>query len=132
MEFMSLSHRRSSWRNVPSGEERVETAVFAGYVFLKNKNLESNDAFALYEQELAQSVSARSSVRAVPVRLPGVTSNPCFDFCPFSVALKSFKKNARKTEYWWRKADKMSMQSALGWSVMSQQQFTFTLIIVQV
>ena len=89
---MSLSHRRSSWRNVPSGEERVDTAVFAGYVFLKNKNLKSNDAFALYEQELAQSVSARSSVRAVPVRLPGVTSNPCFDFCPFSVALKSFKK----------------------------------------
>ena len=60
--------------------------------FLKNKNLKSNDAFALYEQELAQPVSARSSVWAVPVRLPGVTSNPCFDFCPFSVALKSFKK----------------------------------------
>ena len=60
--------------------------------FFKNKNLKSNDAFALYEQELAQSVSARSSLRAVPVRFPGVTSNPCFDFCPFSVALESFKK----------------------------------------
>ena len=60
--------------------------------FFKNKNLKSNDAFALYEQELAQSVGARSSVRAVPVRFPGVTSNPCFDFCPFSVALESFKK----------------------------------------
>ena len=60
--------------------------------FFKNKNLKSNDALALYEQELAKSVSARSSVRAVPVRFPGVTSNPCFDFCPFSVALESFKK----------------------------------------
>ena len=31
MEFLSLSHRRSSVRNVPSGEERGETDVFAGY-----------------------------------------------------------------------------------------------------
>ena len=31
MEFMSLSYRRSSSRNVPSGEERGETDVFAGY-----------------------------------------------------------------------------------------------------
>ena len=31
MEFLSLSRRRSSSRNVPSGEERGETAVFAGY-----------------------------------------------------------------------------------------------------
>ena len=31
MEFLSLSHRRSSARKVPSGEERGETDVFAGY-----------------------------------------------------------------------------------------------------
>ena len=31
MEFLSLSRRRSSARNVPSGEERGETNVFAGY-----------------------------------------------------------------------------------------------------
>ena len=31
MEFLSLSHRRSSTRNVPSGEERGEMDVFAGY-----------------------------------------------------------------------------------------------------
>ena len=31
MEFLPLSHRRSSARNVPSGEERGETDVFAGY-----------------------------------------------------------------------------------------------------
>ena len=31
MEFLSLSRRRSSVRNVPSGEERGETDVFAGY-----------------------------------------------------------------------------------------------------
>ena len=31
MEFLSLSRRRSSSRNVPNGEERGETAVFAGY-----------------------------------------------------------------------------------------------------
>ena len=31
MEFLSLSRRRSSSRNVPSGEERGETDVFAGY-----------------------------------------------------------------------------------------------------
>ena len=31
MEFLSLSRRRSSARNVPSGEERGETDVFAGY-----------------------------------------------------------------------------------------------------
>ena len=31
MEFLSLSRRRYSARNVPSGEERGETDVFAGY-----------------------------------------------------------------------------------------------------
>ena len=31
MEFLSLSRRCSSARNVPSGEERGETDVFAGY-----------------------------------------------------------------------------------------------------
>ena len=31
MEFLSLSRRRSSARNVPSDEERGETDVFAGY-----------------------------------------------------------------------------------------------------
>ena len=31
MEFLSLSRRRSSARNVPSGEQRGETDVFAGY-----------------------------------------------------------------------------------------------------
>ena len=33
MEFLSLSCRRSSARNVPSGEERGETDVFAGYFY---------------------------------------------------------------------------------------------------
>ena len=32
MEFLSLSRRRFSARNVPSGEERGETDVFAGYL----------------------------------------------------------------------------------------------------
>ena len=32
MELLSLSGRRSSARNVPSGEERGEADVFAGYV----------------------------------------------------------------------------------------------------
>ena len=32
MEFLSLSRRRSSSRNVLSSEEREETDVFAGYV----------------------------------------------------------------------------------------------------
>ena len=31
MEFLPLSRRRSSSRNVPGGEERGETDVFAGY-----------------------------------------------------------------------------------------------------
>ena len=31
MEFLSLSRRRSSSRNVPSSEDRGETDVFAGY-----------------------------------------------------------------------------------------------------
>ena len=31
MEFLSLSRRCSSARNVPSGEERGEMDVFAGY-----------------------------------------------------------------------------------------------------
>ena len=31
MEFLSLNRRRSSERNDPSGEERGETDVFAGY-----------------------------------------------------------------------------------------------------
>ena len=29
MEFLSLSRRLSSWQNVPSGEEKGETAVLA-------------------------------------------------------------------------------------------------------
>ena len=33
MEFLSLSRRRSSARNVPIAEERGETDVFAGYYF---------------------------------------------------------------------------------------------------
>ena len=32
MEFLPLSRRRSSSRNVPGGEERGETDVFAGYL----------------------------------------------------------------------------------------------------
>ena len=35
MEFLQLSRRRSCSRNVPGGEERGETDVFAGYS--KNK-----------------------------------------------------------------------------------------------
>ena len=34
IEFLSLSRRRSSARNVPSGKERGETDVFAGYVYV--------------------------------------------------------------------------------------------------
>ena len=34
MEFLSLIRRRSPARNVPSGEERGETDVFAGYKIL--------------------------------------------------------------------------------------------------
>ena len=34
MEFLSLSHRRSSTRNVPSVEERGETDVFPGELLL--------------------------------------------------------------------------------------------------
>ena len=34
MEFLPLSRRRSSARNVPIGEERGETDVFAGYLSL--------------------------------------------------------------------------------------------------
>ena len=32
--IMSLSRRRSSSRNVPSGEERGETDIFEGYILL--------------------------------------------------------------------------------------------------
>ena len=32
MEFLSLSRRRSSSRNVPSDEEREETSVLVGYI----------------------------------------------------------------------------------------------------
>ena len=32
MEFLLLRRRHSSVQNVPSGEERGETAVFAGYL----------------------------------------------------------------------------------------------------
>ena len=34
VEFLLLSRRRSSSRNVPSGEERGETLVFAGYAII--------------------------------------------------------------------------------------------------
>ena len=35
MEFLPLSRRRSSSRNVPSSEEGGETDVFAGYRYMK-------------------------------------------------------------------------------------------------
>ena len=43
MEFLLLSRRRSSVRNVPSGEERGETDIFAGYQISKTEhpNLEN-------------------------------------------------------------------------------------------
>ena len=40
MEFLPLSRRRSSARNVPSGEEQGETDVFAGY-FINSRNKRS-------------------------------------------------------------------------------------------
>ena len=36
MEFLPLSRRRSSPRNVPGGEERGETDVFASYELSRN------------------------------------------------------------------------------------------------
>ena len=42
MEFLSLSRRRSSSRNVPSGEERGETDVFAGYFIGEYNNNAKN------------------------------------------------------------------------------------------
>ena len=39
MEFLSLSRRGSSARNVPSGEERGEADVFAGYGLVNNSEL---------------------------------------------------------------------------------------------
>ena len=44
MEFLSLSRRRSSARNVPSGEERGETDVFAGYWDAGGSNLRDASA----------------------------------------------------------------------------------------
>ena len=40
MEFLSLSRRRSSARNVPIGEERGETDVFAGYHQTTSQNFQ--------------------------------------------------------------------------------------------
>ena len=40
MEFLPLSRRLSSARNVPSGEERGETDVFAGYGILSEEGNE--------------------------------------------------------------------------------------------
>ena len=57
------------------------------------------------------------------VRFPGVTSNPCFDFFPFRIALSSFKYPWNgKTRHWWRGKGgrgKMSAPSASGLSVRS-------------
>ena len=54
MEFLSLSRKRSSSRNVPSGEERGDTAVFAGHDD-ENNNVKNN---WFYEQN---NCSARAS-----------------------------------------------------------------------
>ena len=54
MEFLSLSRRRSSSRNVPSGEERGDTAAFVGYDD-ENNNVKNN---WFYEQN---NCSARAS-----------------------------------------------------------------------
>ena len=50
MEFLSLSRRRSYARNVPSGEERGETDVFAGYSTLQCiKCITNPECFSDYE-----------------------------------------------------------------------------------
>ena len=54
MEFLSLSRRRSSSRNVPSGEERGETDVFAGYP-LACYNFSKNFDFSNFSQFLQKS-----------------------------------------------------------------------------
>ena len=46
MEFLSLSRRCSSARNVPSGEEVGETDVFAGYIICRIRSY-FDDAFII-------------------------------------------------------------------------------------
>ena len=48
MEFLSLSRRCSSARNVPSSEERGETDVFAGYHQPYEDKSEVNRRFAAF------------------------------------------------------------------------------------
>ena len=40
MEFLSKRRRRLSWQNIPSAQEREETAVFAGCQKLHLKEIE--------------------------------------------------------------------------------------------
>ena len=48
MEFLSLSRRRSSSRNVPSSEERGETAVSVGYTKQGCRAWDSNVVFIIF------------------------------------------------------------------------------------
>ena len=49
MDFLSLSRRRFSPRNVPSGEERGEMDVFAGCRNTSRKIMDSRKAFKMNE-----------------------------------------------------------------------------------
>ena len=60
MEFLSLSRRHSSARNVPIGEERGETDVFAGYLQTKHQ-IDCDSATCItYSTEYYQRLSLES------------------------------------------------------------------------
>ena len=90
MEFLSLSRRRSSSRNVRSGEERGDTAAFVGYDDENNnvKNnwfYEQNNCSARASRFLVQfDVHYKNTTRNLPMRRfmedMDIQTN-----CPFSI-----------------------------------------------
>ena len=71
MEFLSLSRRRSSSRNVPSGEERGETAVFAGELKGNSKTHFQNVLNPLGAQNNDLSAASQVLLRRVKFCLRG-------------------------------------------------------------
>ena len=70
MEFLPLSRRRFSSRNVPSGEEPGETDVFAGYKFI-------NFSFFVLTAHMNLTHLVLSLLAVVPARLKYPSDYQC-------------------------------------------------------
>ena len=87
MEFLSLSRRRSSWRNVPGGEELGETAVFTGYYNTSPKVAQGVKVFKLTVSFLILTALPASLKRPYKIKKLLINVNLSYCITVFSPAV---------------------------------------------